>query len=1124
MDHSDFEDEAVALVRHWLTESAAFTPDRAARQLAGLLAEPAGLGFAVGFVDGVIRPEDPQVAAANLIALARRPPKFLAYYLKVALRTGAVAARVTPQLVIPLARLALRKLVGHLVVDASDRHLAAALHQIRAHGTRLNINLLGEAVLGAGEAHRRLAGTKRLLERDDVDYVSIKVSAAVAPHSLWAFDEAVDDVAATLTPLYQLAAEHQNPKFINLDMEEYHDLHLTMAAFRAILDQPALHQLSAGIVIQAYLPESLSAVMELTDWARARVETGGAPIKIRLVKGANLPMERVEAELRSWPLATWSTKEQTDTSYIRIVNFALTSANLDAVRIGIAGHNLFDIAYTWLLAKQRGVDERVEFEMLLGMAPTQAAVVQRAVGNLLRYTPVVHPDEFDAAIAYLIRRLEEGASQENFMSAVFELATNSALFAREEQRFRASVAGLDRTIPNPARNQNRITESPTAPLDGFGNVADTDASLLINRQWGRDILRRAQQSIIGRDRAEAAWIGTAETVDNTVRSAAAAGAIWGARPALHRANVLHAAGVALAQRRAQLIEVMVAEGSKTIDQADPEVSEAIDFAHYYAERAVDLEHVDGATFQPVQLTLVTPPWNFPIAIAAGSTLAALATGSAVILKPAPQAARCAAVLVEALWKAGVPQQALQLVQVDEQDLGQRLVAHPLVDQVILTGAYQTAELFHSFRPDIRLLAETSGKNAIVVTPSADIDLAVKDIINSAFGHAGQKCSAASLAILVGSVSKSHRFISQLRDGVQSLQVGAAWSPVSQMGPLIAPATGKLLEGLTTLGPGEHWMIRPRQLDTDGQLWSPGIRMGVQPGSAFHLTEYFGPVLGIMLAPTLEEAIKIQNAVDFGLTAGIHALDREEIKLWLDGVQAGNLYVNRGITGAIVQRQPFGGWKKSAVGPGAKAGGPNYLISLGSWICTLSRAHQMSIEPSIARIVATFDSDGYLARAARSDQAAWESEFGVSHDPAGLIAERNILRYVPAQVEIRLVDGDSKMDLLRIVMAANRASATVTISVPPEVPTDGIDAIQETEQVWVQRMQSGGSTRIRLVGGSTQTLGPIITTLGRRSDLSIYQDDVTEAGRIELLPFVREQAISMTAHRFGTPSALVTDLL
>ncbi len=296
---------------------------------------------------------------------------------------------------------------------------------------------------------------------------------------------------------------------------------------------------------------------------------------------------------------------------------------------------------------------------------------------------------------------------------------------------------------------------------------------------------------------------------------------------------------------------------------DPEVSEAIDFAHYYAQRGLELENVDGASYTPSKLTVVTPPWNFPMAIPAGSTLSALASGSAVIIKPASQAARIGATMVQALWDAGVPKDVLQLVFLAERDLGRELVSDPRVDRLILTGGYETAELFRSFRKDLPLLAETSGKNAIIVTPHADLDLAARDVVQSAFGHAGQKCSASSLVILVGSVAESRRFNSQLVDAVKSLTVGYPWNPESQMGPVIDKPGEKLMRGLTTLGEGERWALEPKELDDSGKLYSPGVRYGVKRGSEYHLTEYFGPILGVMTAETLEEAVAMVNEIDYG---------------------------------------------------------------------------------------------------------------------------------------------------------------------------------------------------------------------------------------------------------------------
>lgn len=1132
-------EETIALVRHWLEEAGKFPVDAAAQRLAGVLKDPHGLEFTVGFVDGVIRPEDLAVAGRNLAMLAPKVPAFLPWYIRAAVRLGGVMAPALPQVVIPIARRVLRDMVGHLIVDATDAKLGPAIAGIRGGGVKLNINLLGEAVLGEKEAARRLEGTLALLARDDVDYVSIKESATVAPHSPWAFDDAVAHVVDKLTPLFRLANSFTPAKFINLDMEEYKDLSMTLEVFKNLLDKPEFMNLEAGIVLQAYLPDTLAALAELQDWAAARRAAGGAAIKVRIVKGANLPMEQVQASLTGWPLATWGTKQDTDTNYKRLINYALTSEHLANVHIGVAGHNLFDVAYAWLLAHKRGVAAgtgQLEFEMLLGMATGQAEAVRRDVGSLLLYTPVVHPGEFDVAIAYLIRRLEEGASGENFMSAVFELSENEELFNREKDRFLASLAALDTTVPPSNRTQDRNRPAGTfegpAP-EGFANSPDTDPALAANRAWSAEILARIPGSTLGNALVADATVTDRGELERIVATAVDHGGAWGALTGAARAAVLHRAGEVLESRRAEFLEVMASETGKTLDQGDPEVSEAVDFADYYAERAKDLDTVDGATFIPAKLTVVAPPWNFPVAIPAGSTLAALAAGSAVVIKPAPQAQRCGSLMVQALWDAGVPREVLALVHLGEDELGQALMSHPAVERVILTGGYETAELFRSFRTDLPLLAETSGKNAIIVTPSADLDLAARDVAASAFGHAGQKCSAASLLIMVGPVAQSPRFHHQLLDAVTSLNVGYPESAVSQMGPVIEPAGGKLLSALTTLEEGEAWALEPRQLDATGRLWSPGIRTGVAPGSTFHLTEYFGPVLGVMRAETLAEAISWVNAIDYGLTSGLHSLDSAEIGLWLDTVQAGNLYVNRGITGAIVQRQPFGGWKKSAVGAGTKAGGPNYLMGLGSWDSATATA-TAPVGDAARKILSAASSlpahdQAFLARSLGSDAQAWATEFGAAKDVSALAAERNVFRYLPVNPFIRLAEDGSVVQFLRVLAAGVLAGATPEVSCGVELPS-GVKALllslriklsTEDDDAWLARARTFGAGRIRLIGGDA---GALHVATGGRPDVAIYHADVTEAGRVELLPFLHEQAISITAHRFGTPNHLSDGLI
>lgn len=1174
----DLADETIALVRRWLSEAANEPVDPAAENLAGVLRDEKGLDFTVGFVDGVVRPEDHAAAARKLAQLTPLTPKFLPAPMRGAIKFGGTVGPVAPGVVVPIARKVLRRMVRHLIIDATDSKLGPAIARIKKDGLRLNVNLLGEYILGQGEAERRLEGTRKLLARPDIDYVSIKVSSTVAPHNHWAFDEAIDHIEQQLVPLYELAAKSSPQKFINLDMEEYKDLDLTIEVFTRILERPEFRNLEAGIVLQAYLPDALAAMIRLQNWAAKRVAAGGAPIKVRLVKGANLPMERVDAAIHGWPVATWHSKQASDTGYKAVLDYALHPERVRNVRVGVAGHNLFDVALAWLLAKARGAEAGIEFEMLLGMAQGQAEVVRREVGSLLLYTPVVHPDEFDVAIAYLIRRLEEGASQENFMSAVFELHDNDALFARERDRFLASLADLEAitgdgdeanfNVPRPNRIQDRrdfdtdgiearVDEWTSGGYAGFRNTPDTDPDLPGNREWGRAIAERMVESKLGCELVANSRIKNKTELDSVIGRGVKAADRWRELGVTERTRILHRAGELLEARRAELLEVMGSECGKTIDQGDPEVSEAIDFAHYYAALGQELEKVDGASFTPAKLIAVIPPWNFPTAIPAGGALAALASGAAVIFKPASAAARTGAVVVEALWEAGVPKDVLQYVQFADRGLSSKLVEDQRVERVILTGAYETAVAMRETRPDLPILAETSGKNAIIVTPNADLDLAVRDVVQSAFGHAGQKCSASSLVILVGSVAKSERFRRQLLDAVSSLRVGTPDDLESQMGPVIAPPTGKLLRGLTTLGEGERWLIEPapvtdagplsRNEDGETKLWRPGVREGVRRGSEYHLTEYFGPVLGIMTADTLEEAIEIVNDIDYGLTSGLQSLDADELATWLEGVEAGNLYVNRGITGAIVRRQSFGGWKKSAIGPGTKAGGPNYLHAFGSWSDAPVRDTAEVTEPVAQLLRAAADADldvdelRWLQGAAGSDARAWAEEFGIARDASGLGIERNLLRYRPVPVVVRAGADAALAQTLRVIAGALAAGSPATISLANPLPVGIAEQLRaakhavvvEDETLWANRVRAlaaaegpQAGARIRLIAGASrkQQLQGIIEASAGKPDIAVYDGEVVAAGRVELLPFLREQAVSITAHRFGTPNALSEGLV
>jgi RHH-type proline utilization regulon transcriptional repressor/proline dehydrogenase/delta 1-pyrroline-5-carboxylate dehydrogenase len=432
-------------------------------------------------------------------------------------------------------------------------------------------------------------------------------------------------------------------------------------------------------------------------------------------------------------------------------------------------------------------------------------------------------------------------------------------------------------------------------------------------------------------------------------------------------------------------------------------------------------------------------------------------------------------------------------------------------------------------------------NALVVTPAADYDLAVADLVRSAFGHAGQKCSAASLAILVGSAGTSARLRRQLVDAVRSIRVGWPSDLGATMGPVIEPPEGKLHRALTTLEPGESWLVEPAPLDDSGRLWSPGLKEGVAPGSFFHLTECFGPVLGLMRADTLEEAVALQYGTAFGLTGGLHSLDEDQIARWLDTVEVGNAYVNRHITGAIVQRQPFGGWKDSVVGPGAKAGGPDYVAQLGTWVADGLPARRAEPPARVTRLLAELaapaaadaaagggdaggdtagaDDRAWLTAAAGSDAAAWADELGREIDRTGLSVERNALRYRPVpSVWVRAGAGARPAEVGRILLGAALVGTTVRLSVDPSVAaslgagcvTARIEAVEPAAS-FTARVRAGEvSGRVRVVGDEAATLPGQLAA----ERVDVLAAPVLATGRRELLHLLREQAVSRTLHRFG----------
>ena len=1163
-DVTEIAQEAVQLAGE-LLQAAQMTQTggekRQAAKIGRMLTDPAGKQFTIAMSDRAFRSKRAPRAAKQIEQLLKRygTPRYLAAWERMALKVGAVFGRMLPQITVPQIANQVRRETERVILPGEDRPLTRYISQRTEAGIRLNLNQLGEAILGEGEAERRLQAYLQLLKRPDVNYISVKISSIFSQINMAAIDWSAEQIKDRLRTLYAAAQQHNT--FVNLDMEEYRDLHLTVRVFQELLDEPQLHTYRAGIVLQAYLPDSHAVQQELTAWAQTRVANGGAPIKLRIVKGANLAMEQVEASIHHWEQTPYRTKPEVDANYKRMVLYGMTPEHARAVNLGIASHNLFDIAFALLLRERLAVHDFVEFEMLEGMANHQARIVQQQAGGVLLYAPVVRQEDFDSAISYLVRRLDENTAPENFLSHLFDLEVGSAAWQEQADRFLDAVERRDQVATTPNRQQNRQTElitfDPHAP---FANVADTDFSLPANQAWAASIIKRWQQRDIppiplmiagtriatereanGYDPADLTTpvysysLATPDEIELALETAHAAQAVWQATSAEQRKVILSNCATTLASSRSDLIGAMMVDGGKTIQQADSELSEAIDFANYYG-RAFEQTTIDVAHFRPLGTILITPPWNFPLAIPAGGVFASLMAGNTVILKPAPEAVLVAWELCQRLWQAGVPADVLQFVPTTDDTVGQSLVTDDRIDGVILTGSYETARLFQSWKPHLNLMAETSGKNNLIITALADRDQAIKDLVYSAFGHNGQKCSAASLAILEAEVYDDPAFRRQLADAAASWAVGTQWQLENNITPLTQAPSTQLKRGLHQLDDGETWLLEPRRIAPN--QYTPGIRLGVRPNSFFHKTECFGPVLGLVRADNLDHAIAIANDSEFGLTGGIHSLDPREVAQWQDEIEIGNAYVNRPTTGAIVQRQPFGGWKKSAFGSGAKAGGPNYVHSLGTWhnatgtdlatpspqIQTFleqvrqSISHQTVGENTLHSPLLSQEQFATLQQVAGSYAHAWLTHYSVAHDPSKLHGEDNLFRYRPMPNLVARFSAENDLQpILHILLAAMTCQADLTISLTPNHPNQTLlteispfPIHIESEVAFRGRLPQFALGRLRGLGRFNRP----IQQLANKHHIATATHQPLKNGRLELRHYLREQAISVTTHRYG----------
>jgi RHH-type proline utilization regulon transcriptional repressor/proline dehydrogenase/delta 1-pyrroline-5-carboxylate dehydrogenase len=892
-------------------------------------------------------------------------------------QTGVRVAKIAPWISGQLLRWNVSGMARQFIAGKNPDDVMKTLRKRRKQRIGFTVDLLGEAVVSEKEATDYAARCSELLEylaehtQDWSDplgegaelfpvvNLSVKISALYSQMNPADPEDAIAHLAPRLRPILRRARELG--AFINFDMESYAHKNTTLELFKTLFDEPEFRDWPhAGIVIQAYLRDAENDLVDLIAWARAR----GTRFTVRLVKGAYWDYEKIKATQNGWPIPVYLQKPESDANFERLTHVLLE--NEDIVTAAFGSHNVRSIAHAQALADELGIDRsRFEFQLLYGMAgPIKRALVDMGY-RVREYCPV---GELLPGMSYLVRRLLENTSNEGFLRAKFSEGVSAEALLRDPiELVRQGPNGAqDLEAPTQDRHERNGAPRDIPPGDIYKNAPLVNFVYRESRDKVRAALSEVRQRlgqkyplVIG---GEKVW--TDKTIasinpsnpdqvvgyqteagipeaERALKAAMAAFGRWSWTPFEQRARLLERVAAIMDRRRYELCALEVFEVGKAWAEADGDIREAMDFCLFYAHqmrligRPRLTQHIPGEEsyhhYWPRGVALVIAPWNFPIAIMCGMVSAALVTGNTVIMKPAEQSAICGAMLMEIFEEAGLPPGVLNFLTGKGSVIGAHLVDHKDVDLIAFTGSREVGlriwESAGKTRPGQRELKrvvnEMGGKNAIIIDSDADLDEAIVDTIYSAFGYQGQKCSACSRLIVLE--ENYGRVMERLLQAAASLRVGNPEEPGITVGPVIDETSYNRIQDYIGIGKTEATVAYEKgDVPEKGYFIRPTIFTNVKPDARIGCEEIFGPVLSVIKVRDLTEAIEVANRTDYALTAGFFSRSPANIERAKAEIVAGNVYINRSCTGAVVGRHPFGGFKMS--GGGTKAGGPDYLLN------------------------------------------------------------------------------------------------------------------------------------------------------------------------------------------------------
>ncbi len=849
---------------------------------------------------------------------------------------------------------AVETLAHKYIAGENIKEIIKTVERLRKEKMAFTIDLLGEAVIAETEAQSYLDRYLELMSQlaevakkwspvpaiDSADgetlprvQVSVKLTAFYSQFDPLDAKGSQERVLPRIRTLLRHAKEVGAA--IHFDMEQYAYKDLTLAILKQLLlEEEFRTRTDIGITLQAYLRDTERDLRDLVEWAKQR----GNPVTVRLVKGAYWDQETIKSAQKDWPQPVFNEKQATDANYEKLTQILLE--NHEYLYAAIASHNVRSQARAIAIAETLKIPRRrFEMQVLYGMGDKLAKALVDMGYRVRVYSPY---GDLLPGMAYLIRRLLENTANSSFLRQNMEDRPIEELLAPPDATGSQAVYHAKQPFPNAADTDYASTELREKAQQAIQSVRQQLGKTyppLINGEY-QNVAQTVDSVNPSNPSETVGKIGlmSEEQAKQAIQAAKEAFKSWRKTPVRQRAGVLRKAAELMEKRRHELTAWMVLETGKPVREGDAEVSEAIDFCRYYADEMERLEQgynydIAGETnrynYQARGISLVISPWNFPLAIPTGMTVASLVAGNCTLLKPAEVSSVIAAKLAEILLEAGIPRGVFQYVPCKGSTVGAYMVKHPDVHMIAFTGSqevgcriYAEAAILQPGQKHLkRVIAEMGGKNAIIVDESADLDQAVAGVVYSAFGYSGQKCSACSRAVVLEPVYDA--FVSRLVEATRSLNVGPAEAPSTRVGPVIDAAARDRIREYIEKGKTEAELALEMPAPDTGYFIGPVIFANVPPTAKIAQEEIFGPVLSVMRAKTFEEALELANGTNYALTGGLYSRTPSHIELAQAEFEVGNLYINRGITGAIVSRQAFGGFKLSGVG--SKAGGPDYLL-------------------------------------------------------------------------------------------------------------------------------------------------------------------------------------------------------